>query len=481
VRQMSQQRRQPGSRVALLTLTFVNLLNFMDRYVASAVKELLEADLDLTDAESALPTTGMVVVFMLCSLAFGLIVDREWLDRRRVMCVGVFLWSVATAAAGLAQNLWQLVLFRSLVGVGEASYAVVAGPMLVDFYPPHERTIVFAIYALAGPIGGAIGYLLGAVLSDIYGWRAAFAIVGVPGVVVALSVLCLEDPPRGINDDLEEKDSSASGLCRDLASIVSNPHWAVSTIGQVTMCFAIGGMSDWGPSWLQRYHRVPLKEVGIMGGGITAVAGIVGNLLGAKTTQALAPSVPNAGFLASGAFAALGGLVGAAALNVNAQGRTHLIYVMLLAQQTCMFAFMAPMGAICMSAIPVELRGRSNGIQILLTHILGDVISPPIIGAVSDRTGSLTYGMQLIWVSVAITGASWLAGFLVLPPLALAPPPGGKGAKQVSMRSVLCGQGVAVDSSDEASTSQEEDEAGTDTNASDEYTNTDESDSHDNP
>jgi MFS family permease len=109
-------------------------------------------------------------------------------------------WSLATSLAGLAENLVQLVALRSLVGVGEAAYTTITPAVLSDFYPYKERNIVFGIYYLAIPIGGALGFAVGAVLGSAYGWRTAFLACGAPGLIIALMVLTIDNPPRGIND-----------------------------------------------------------------------------------------------------------------------------------------------------------------------------------------------------------------------------------------------------------------------------------------
>ena len=140
--------RQPGARHALVLLSLLNLLNFADRYVPASVKPLLQADLHLTDFETALPVTGMIVVFMFSAMVFGVIADKQLIDRRFMMSGAILLWSVATSLAGLAENLVQLVILRSFVGVGEAAYGTVAPPMLADFYPPHERNPVYGFYYL---------------------------------------------------------------------------------------------------------------------------------------------------------------------------------------------------------------------------------------------------------------------------------------------------------------------------------------------
>ena len=114
--------RQNGSRNALLILSAINLLNFADRYVPSAVKQLIEDDLHLNDFETALPVTGMIVIYMIFAVIFGVLSDKEIFDRRVLLFVAIVSWSLATASAGLATNLAELIAFRSLVGIGEAAY-----------------------------------------------------------------------------------------------------------------------------------------------------------------------------------------------------------------------------------------------------------------------------------------------------------------------------------------------------------------------
>ncbi len=114
--------RQIGAGAGLIILSSINLLNFADRYVPSAVKQLIEDDLHLNDFQTALPVTGMIVVYMIFAVIFGILSDRELFDRRVLLFGAIISWSIATASAGLATNLTQLIVFRSLVGIGEAAY-----------------------------------------------------------------------------------------------------------------------------------------------------------------------------------------------------------------------------------------------------------------------------------------------------------------------------------------------------------------------
>ena len=196
--------RQPGSRQALFTLSCINALNMADRYVPASVKPQIQAELGLDDWQSALPAMAMTGVFTVASLIFGILADRECMDRRLLLASGIAFWSFATALGGFAQDLEQLVLFRALVGVGEASFATVASPMITDFYPVAQRNRAFTIFGLSAPVGAALGFGIGSVLGQNLGWRWSFYVCGFPGILVATSVLFLNNPPMGINDECED-------------------------------------------------------------------------------------------------------------------------------------------------------------------------------------------------------------------------------------------------------------------------------------
>ena len=215
--------RQEGAKEALRLLFAINLLNYADRYVPAAVKEEIEGSLGLDDFESSLPNTGMVLVYMISAVAFGYLSDKEICDRRVILAGGILFWSFATALAGLSQNLFQLVLFRSLVGVGEAAYTTVAPPMIFDFYPMKDRQTAFGIYYLAIPVGAALGYVVGGVLASFFGWRWAFVACGIPGIIVACAILGINTPVRGINDPVKESQHMSVDSDGAADSAHSNP------------------------------------------------------------------------------------------------------------------------------------------------------------------------------------------------------------------------------------------------------------------
>src|SRR6478672_3835335 len=176
-------------------VTLLNLLNYIDRYILAAVLPRIQSELHLTSSQAGLLATAFLLAYFVTSPFFGALGDR--LSRPRLMSVGVIAWSLATAATGLMRNFVQLLMARSCVGVGEAAYATISPALLSDYFPRAQRGRAFSIFYVAIPVGAAAGYLLGGAIEPALGWRAAFFVVGLPGVIMALLALTVPDPPRG--------------------------------------------------------------------------------------------------------------------------------------------------------------------------------------------------------------------------------------------------------------------------------------------
>mmetsp|Transcript_94293 Transcript_94293/g.177423 ORF Transcript_94293/g.177423 Transcript_94293/m.177423 type:complete len:481 (-) Transcript_94293:83-1525(-) len=411
-------QRQEGALFALLTLSAINLLNFADRFILSSVKAPIQKELELTDTQTSLPVTGMVLVYMVCAPIFGVLVDRRFVDRRVLLSCAIAFWSAATAAAGFAENFTQLVVFRSLIGVGEAAFSSIVPPMLSDFYPARDRNVVFTVFGLASPLGGALGFGAGALLGSAFGWRKAFLFCGSPGILVAFLIMFLNDPPRGINDDAEsdmKKKPQQTSLFNDVCSILSNPAYMIVCLGQCAQSFALGAFSDWYGTLLVRYTGTSLAVAGLVLSAATVVGGIGGSLMGAKAAQFYEPRWKNAYFLVPALFTIPGAVLAFGA--VNLLFNSNVAFACIVTAELFFFTYGPPMQTISITVMPVHLRSRSSGIQIFLIHILGDIISPPIVGFVSDQTGSLQLAMQISWMAILVAGLIWFVGYQFLPPL----------------------------------------------------------------
>ena len=186
--------RPPSPRVALGILTGVNLLNYVDRYMPSAVLPSIIAALHISDAEAGALQTLFIVTYMLMSPVAGWLGDRR--PRFQLAALAVLLWSATTFGSGLAPTFLTLVLMRSLIGVGEAGYSVVTPSLLSDFYPPARRGRALSIFYAAIPVGTALGYVIGGQVDARLGWRWAFFVAGAPGAILALVLLVLRPPSR---------------------------------------------------------------------------------------------------------------------------------------------------------------------------------------------------------------------------------------------------------------------------------------------
>jgi MFS transporter, Spinster family, sphingosine-1-phosphate transporter len=396
------------ARFTLVVLTMLNLLNYIDRWVPSAVKPLFQADLGLTDAQTSLPFSAFVVVYMLASPLVGGLADR--FPRKWIIAVGVALWSLATAAGALAGSFTTFLLARALVGVGEAAYATLSPSLLSDHYAPAQRNRVFTLFYLAMPIGSALGFVLGGKLGSAFGWRAAFAMVGLPGLLMALVALMMREPPRGRLDDAP---AVSIGWKEALKRLRPNRMYLVTVAGYVAVSFAIGGIGEWFPTFLQRVHHMPIDEAGTLSGMSVVIGGLLGTLLGGFLADKLKQRWRHS-YLMLPALALIPGTLMSLYVIFIAEGSMALTVGIVVCQ---LFLWMhnAPINALIVNSVDASLRTRAFSLSILAIHILGDVISPPIIGVASDATGNLRLACGIVALALIVAIVVWLWGALTLP------------------------------------------------------------------
>ena len=381
-------------------LTALNALNYLDRYVVAATLPLILADLALSDTQGGLIQSLFIVVYSLACVPIGWLGDVG--SRLRLIAGGVFVWSLATVASGLAPTFGWLLLARAVTGIGEASYAVVTPSLLSDCYAAERRALVLGVFYAAIPVGSALGYIVGGVIGETHGWRAAFFVAGAPGALLAFLLLRLTEPVRGARDTAEGA-PSPFGLGASLRALAGRRSYLVNTVAQVIYTFAMGGLATWMPTYLVRERGIPLGSASATFGLLLVAAGFAGTLLGGRIASAVARRRPGADFTVSGwslaisiPFTLFAVLAPQPAVFWPAMAITLLL----------LFVNVGPLNAAMANVLPAELRARGFAVTTMLMHLLGDAASPWLIGAWSDRIG--------LQMPVLVTGSLLGAAGVVL-------------------------------------------------------------------
>ncbi len=410
----AQMRRH--ARAALIILTFINLFNYIDRYVFAILGETLKkpTTLGLTDGQLGWVGASFMVVYALTSPVFGTLGDRQ--GRSRLIASGVAIWSVGTMLGGFARGFWTLLGGRSVVGVGEAAYGSIAPAVLSDHYPKAERGRVLSIFYIAIPVGAALGYILGGEMDHAFGWRAAFFIAGAPGLVLALLLMRLRDPQRGTQDDPSDVDaiphgSALSGGWPAYRGFFRNRPYMGTVLGYAAYTFGLGAMSFWMPMFLQRVRGFTERDAGTGFGKIVVITGLVGTLAGGWLGDRLLRHTPRAYLYLAGVTTLIAAPLAYAALTIT--DRTTMLWTF-FAVQLLLFASTGPVNSAILNAVIPTQRATAMAFSILMIHLLGDVPSPILIGNVSfaqgDNAASLQHSLLMfVPPSIMLAGIIWMA------------------------------------------------------------------------
>ncbi len=388
-----------AARVTLGILTFINLFNYLDRYVAPAVFESIKhSELHPSDAQLGLLMTGFLLVYTLTAPIFGALGDTR--SRPRLLATGVALWSVATALGGFARNLTQLFLARGAVGVGEAAYGSIGPSLLADHFPVARRGRAFATFFLAIPVGSALGYVVGGLVDHHFGWRRAFLVAGLPGLILALLALRLPDAPRGGQDHAPPTTFPGWAV---IGHLLSNRAYRLTVLGYAAYTFALGGIATWVSPFLQRVRGLSQPAATVRFGAIVVVTGLVGTWVGGWLGDRLLARTRQAYLWISGvATLAAAPLL----LLALAAPDPRVYWSAMVAAQLLMFASTGPINSVIVNVVPAGIRATAVAGSIFAIHVLGDVPSPFLVGVISDHS-SLARGVLILPAAALVGGAIW--------------------------------------------------------------------------
>lgn len=393
--------------VTLAALLLIELVVFMDRNALAAALVPVKERFGLSDAAAGLLLTVFTVSFCLTLPIVGWLSDQ--MPRKYLLAVGIGIWSMTTLATGLAQTYEQMLIARSLTGIGEATCAPIGPTLIADCFPRRLRSRALAVLFIAIPIGSALGLGVGGLAAAWLDWRLAFYLTAALGVLAAGLALAIDEPRRGIQDlDETELHLHASYAWRDGLALWHNRSFVFTTGGMALMVFGLIGLNAWAPTLLMTVHQFSAAEAGAALGIIVGAAGIGGAALGGWLGDRLLPRGVGALLWLVGATTLAAVPCLAAVLFVT---NPVALFACLALGLALIFMNVGPLDTVLIHVTAPKVRGAAFAFNVLAIHLIGEMPSPLVLGAVSDATGSLLWGLGLATASLSFSGLVYcLAG-----------------------------------------------------------------------
>jgi len=266
-------------RYVLGVLVVVYTFNFIDRQILSILLEPIKLELELSDSQLGL-LTGFAFALFYATLGIPIARYADRGNRRNLIALSLTIWSGFTALSGVAQNFWYLLVARIGVGVGEAGCSPPSHAMIADYYPVERRATALGIYSLGIPVGILFGFLAGGWINEFFGWRWAFFVVGVPGLLLAILVrTTVREPVRGMAEGRTASDD-LPGVVETFRYLLTKPSFRHLAFGGALTAFVGYSYVSWIPSFLIRSHGMGTGEVGTWLGLILGIPGGIGIALG---------------------------------------------------------------------------------------------------------------------------------------------------------------------------------------------------------
>lgn len=386
--------------LTLALLTIVYFFSFMDRYILTILLEMIKKDLHLTDTQlGLLQGFAFALLYATLGIPVAWLADRS--NRRNIIAVSLAIWSAMTALSGLAQNFGQLLLCRVGVGIGEAGSSPPSHSIIADLYPPERRSAAMAIFTTGVVLGGGFGTMIGGTVAAIYGWRVALAVIGLPGLVLALIVrLFVVEPRRGLSEPAAKQLDDRPTLLDGARAMIAN-RAVVHLVAAVTVTSLVGyALASFLPSLSQRSFGVSLLTVALklapMIAIVGTVAGVVGGRIADRAGQKYGTHV-QPWVVAIGKSIAFP-IVVVAYLSNDAVTALGLMIVAYFFSSS----YLGPTFSLIQGQSPIRMRAVWAALTLLMTNLIGLGIGPTLVGLLSDHVyqdygkESLRYAMLTV-------------------------------------------------------------------------------------
>jgi MFS family permease len=365
-------------------LFLVYMFDYIDRLVVVSLFPFLKADWGLTDTQCGLLVAAVSWSIVVFTFPVSILVDR-WSRRKTIagMCV---LWSMATAACAFTTQFFQLFVARVFIGLGEAGYAPGGTAMISALFPEKSRARIMGIWNASIPLGAALGMALGAIIAEKYGWRHAFGIVALPGLLLAILFLWTRDYKNVelVRTTAKEAGASTVSLMRpgDIArEFIATPSLILTYLGFTGCLFATGAMLAWLPTYFQRLQGIPMSEAGTKA-GLVMLMSIVGAPIGGYLADRWQKTNPRGRLLFPSVSSLLSFIV---FISAFALAPESLLFPIACLGGMIGASFVPSAAAVTQDVVHPGLRAISYSLCVITQHILGTALGPVFVGAVSDH------------------------------------------------------------------------------------------------
>ncbi len=352
----------------LAVLALINFVNFAARQVFVPLIPMLRTQLGISDEQLGSLQTLLLIVLALGSIPSGFLADR--ISRKAIIAFGILFWSAATFAGGLAKGFMMLLVARSFVGLGEAAYAPAAQSMISGSFPHERRASAQAIFASGMLLGGAFGQVIGGIVAPHYGWQKALFVVACAGIVPAIALFWVQEPPRGPRSEVVP-----------LRKILSVPAFLSMIAGGICITFASVSLIAWGVDFAVNYKGFSVREASVMLSIVALLSLIFGVLCGGFVADRLQKRFSFGRLIAIGAALILASPF--LLLAIQSEEKNTVLFGLFIAT-FFMSWYHGPVTAVIHDMMPRRAHSTSIGVYMFATQLVGG-LGPEVIGKISDQ------------------------------------------------------------------------------------------------
>ncbi|MGC1390027.1 MAG: MFS transporter [Bacteroidales bacterium] len=373
------------SNYVFMLLFLLYMFDYIDRMVVTSMFTSIEKDWGISHTQSGLLVSAVYWAIVILTFPISILVDR-W-SRTKTIGVMAIMWSFATALCALTGNFVQLFMARMLIGVGEAGYAPGGSAMISGLYPVDKRARMMGLWNASIPLGSAIGVLLGGIIAVKLGWKHAFGIVAIPGLIVAILFLFVKDY-KTVDLSFYDKNSNKIKMERKdiIKEFITKPSVLLTYLGMAAVVFVTTSMLTWLPTYFEKMRNISQETAGKMASSVMVLA-LVGAPLGGFLTDLWRKSKDNARLLFPTFSTLLSAIVLFLAL-VIFKGTVQ--YVVFLIFGVLVLAFISGAASVTQDVIHPGLRATSYAIAVVVQNLLGASTAPVVMGKIYDLTNIRT-------------------------------------------------------------------------------------------